>query len=66
MGIYRVAARSAGPEFAQFLTRHISDTVKNCDSKQMSEQLELNIGKDLQFRAASAPAPRWPGSLIRQ
>ena len=43
------AARSAAPEFAQFLTRHISDTVKNWDSKEMSEQIELNIGKDLQF-----------------
>jgi uncharacterized membrane-anchored protein YjiN (DUF445 family) len=43
------AARSAAPEFAQFLTRHIADTVKNWDSKEMSEQVELNIGKDLQF-----------------
>ncbi|HEY0488457.1 MAG TPA: DUF445 family protein [Telluria sp.] len=43
------AARSAGPEFAQFLTRHIADTVKNWDSREMSEQVELNIGKDLQF-----------------
>ena len=43
------AARSAAPEFAQFLTRHISDTVRNWDSKEMSEQIELNIGKDLQF-----------------
>jgi uncharacterized membrane-anchored protein YjiN (DUF445 family) len=43
------AARSAAPEFAGFLTRHISDTVKNWDSKEMSEQIELNIGKDLQF-----------------
>jgi uncharacterized membrane-anchored protein YjiN (DUF445 family) len=43
------AARSAAPEFAQFLTRHISDTVKNWDSREMSEQIELNIGKDLQF-----------------
>jgi uncharacterized membrane-anchored protein YjiN (DUF445 family) len=43
------AARSAAPEFAEFLTRHISDTVKNWDSKEMSEQIEVNIGKDLQF-----------------
>ncbi|MGZ8288172.1 MAG: DUF445 domain-containing protein [Telluria sp.] len=43
------AARSAGPEVAGFLTRHIADTVKNWDSRQMSEQIELNIGKDLQF-----------------
>ncbi|MBZ2207689.1 DUF445 domain-containing protein [Massilia soli] len=43
------AARGAGPEFAQFLTRHIADTVKNWDSGDMSAQVELNIGKDLQF-----------------
>jgi uncharacterized membrane-anchored protein YjiN (DUF445 family) len=43
------AARSAAPDFAQFLTRHISDTVRNWDSKEMSQQIELNIGKDLQF-----------------
>ena len=43
------AARGAGPEFAQFLTKHIADTVKNWDSRDMSAQVELNIGKDLQF-----------------
>ncbi|MEK0166316.1 DUF445 domain-containing protein [Pseudescherichia vulneris] len=43
------AARSVAPEFAQFLTRHISDTVKSWDAKEMSQQIELNIGKDLQF-----------------
>lgn len=37
------------PEFANFLTRHISDTVKSWDSRDMSRQIELNIGKDLQF-----------------
>jgi uncharacterized membrane-anchored protein YjiN (DUF445 family) len=44
-----LASRSAAPEFAIFLTRHIADTVKNWDSREMSEQIELNIGKDLQF-----------------
>jgi uncharacterized membrane-anchored protein YjiN (DUF445 family) len=44
-----LAARGAAPEFAGFLTRHIADTVKNWDSRQMSEQVELNIGKDLQY-----------------
>ncbi|MFL6675599.1 MAG: DUF445 domain-containing protein [Massilia sp.] len=44
-----LAARSAAPEFAGFLTRHIADTVRNWDSREMSEQIELNIGKDLQF-----------------
>lgn len=43
------AARRAAPEFALFLTRHISDTVKGWDAKEMSRQIELNIGKDLQF-----------------
>jgi uncharacterized membrane-anchored protein YjiN (DUF445 family) len=43
------ASRGAAPEFAAFLTRHIADTVKNWDSREMSEQIELNIGKDLQY-----------------
>ncbi|MGV7091908.1 DUF445 domain-containing protein [Siccibacter turicensis] len=43
------AARNVAPEFAAFLTRHISDTVKSWDAKDMSQQIELNIGKDLQF-----------------
>lgn len=43
------AARSVAPEFAAFLTRHISDTVKGWDARDMSRQVELNIGKDLQF-----------------
>jgi uncharacterized membrane-anchored protein YjiN (DUF445 family) len=44
-----LAARGAAPEFAGFLTSHIADTVKNWDSREMSEQIELNIGKDLQY-----------------
>jgi uncharacterized membrane-anchored protein YjiN (DUF445 family) len=43
------AARARAPDFAQFLTRHISDTVKSWDSREMSSQIELNIGKDLQY-----------------
>jgi len=43
------APRAAAPKFAVFLPRHIADTVKNWDSAEMSEQIELNIGKDLQF-----------------
>lgn len=43
------AVRGAAPEFAQFLTRHIADTVKRWDSAEMAAQVELNIGKDLQF-----------------
>ncbi|NIF22573.1 DUF445 domain-containing protein [Candidatus Pantoea multigeneris] len=43
------AARSAAPDFSAFLTRHISDTVKSWDARDMSRQIELNIGRDLQF-----------------
>ena len=43
------AAKKVAPEFATFLTRHISDTVKSWDAREMSQQIELNIGKDLQF-----------------
>lgn len=42
------AASSVAPEFSAFLSRHISDTVKSWDAKDMSHQVELNIGKDLQ------------------
>lgn len=42
-------ARKVAPDFAAFLTRHISDTVKGWDPRDMSRQIELNIGKDLQF-----------------
>lgn len=43
------AAHRVAPEFSAFLTRHISDTVKSWDPRDMSQQIELNIGKDLQF-----------------
>ncbi|KAF1026797.1 MAG: hypothetical protein GAK40_01189 [Burkholderia plantarii] len=42
------AAAEMAPEFAEFLTRHIRDTVSNWDTQEMSRQIELNIGKDLQ------------------
>lgn len=42
-------ARNVAPDFAAFLTRHISDTVQRWDAQEMSQQTELNIGKDLQF-----------------
>ncbi|MDQ9786505.1 DUF445 family protein, partial [Serratia marcescens] len=42
-------ATRVAPDFAAFLTRHISDTVKSWDARDMSRQIELNIGKDLQF-----------------
>ncbi len=43
------AASTVAPDFAAFLTRHISDTVKSWDARDMSRQIEVNIGKDLQF-----------------
>ena len=43
------AARGVAPEFAGFLTRHIADTVKQWDNREMSAQIELNIGRDLQY-----------------
>ncbi|UXY10370.1 DUF445 domain-containing protein [Kosakonia sp. ML.JS2a] len=43
------AAHRVAPGFAAFLTGHISDTVKSWDAHDMSRQVELNIGKDLQF-----------------
>lgn len=43
------AARGVAPEFAGFLTRHIADTVKQWDNREMSALIELNIGKDLQY-----------------
>ena len=39
------AAHRVAPEFAAFLTRHISDTVKSWDARDMSRQIELNIGE---------------------
>ncbi|WP_241622387.1 DUF445 domain-containing protein [Rosenbergiella australiborealis] len=41
--------RTIGPESARFLTRHISDTIKGWDDKLLVDQIEMNIGKDLQF-----------------
>ena len=43
------SARSMAPDFSQFLTKHIRDTIKNWDAHEMSHQIEINIGKDLQF-----------------
>ncbi|RYF88351.1 MAG: DUF445 domain-containing protein, partial [Caulobacteraceae bacterium] len=43
------AAEKMAPDFARFLTTHIRDTVKNWDAADMSQQIELNIGRDLQW-----------------
>jgi uncharacterized membrane-anchored protein YjiN (DUF445 family) len=42
------AANRLAPEFAQFLTSHVRDTVRQWDGREMADQIELNIGKDLQ------------------
>jgi len=42
------AARSAAPEFAEFLTRHIRETVHQWDARQMAHQVELALGPRLQ------------------
>lgn len=43
------AATRLAPEFAEFLTRHVRDTVREWDGREMADQIELNIGKDLQY-----------------
>ena len=45
----RDAARSMAPDFAEFITRHISNTIRSWDARDMSRQIELNVGKDLQY-----------------
>jgi uncharacterized membrane-anchored protein YjiN (DUF445 family) len=42
------AATRLAPEFAEFLTRHVRDTVRAWDGREMADQIEVNIGKDLQ------------------
>lgn len=42
------AAKYMAPELAQFLTAHIRDTINTWNEKDMAEQVELNIGRDLQ------------------
>ena len=42
-------ARKMAPDLAQSITSHISGTVKSWDDTEMSREIELSIGKDLQF-----------------
>ncbi len=37
------------PDFADFLTGHIRETIRKWDAEQLSDQIELGIGADLQF-----------------
>ncbi|MEG0921251.1 MAG: DUF445 domain-containing protein [Comamonas sp.] len=41
--------RDLSPEIAQFFGTHIADTVKRWDAKELSDLIEWNIGRDLQF-----------------
>lgn len=42
------AGKYMAPELADFLTKHIEDTINSWDENDMAEQIELNIGRDLQ------------------
>ncbi len=45
----REAAQTMAPDFADFITQHISKTVRSWDAADMSRLIELNVGKDLQY-----------------
>jgi uncharacterized membrane-anchored protein YjiN (DUF445 family) len=45
----REAATRMAPEFADFITRHIASTIRGWDAREMSRQIELHVGKDLQY-----------------
>lgn len=42
-------ATALAPDVSQFLARHIADTVRRWDARQLSELIEAHIGKDLQY-----------------
>ncbi|KWO83980.1 hypothetical protein WM32_21265 [Burkholderia ubonensis] len=73
------AVYEMAPDIADFLMRHIRDTVRNWDAREMSRQIELNIGKDLQYIRINGTlvggliglglylvslAPRWAGGWL--
>jgi len=37
------------PDVSQFIAQHIEDTVRRWDTEEMTQLIELNIGKDLQY-----------------
>lgn len=41
--------QSLAPDVSQFFAQHIEDTVRRWDTEQMTQIIELNIGKDLQY-----------------
>ena len=44
-----VWVQGLAPEVSQFVAQHIEDTVQRWDAQEMSQLIELNIGKDLQY-----------------
>ena len=44
-----VWVQGLAPEVSQFVAQHIQDTVQRWDAQEMSQLIELNIGKDLQY-----------------
>jgi len=42
-------AQALAPDVAQFIARHISETVQRWDARELSDLVEQHIGKDLQF-----------------
>lgn len=45
----REAAIRMAPEFADFITHHIASTIRGWDAREMSRQIELHVGRDLQY-----------------
>lgn len=54
-------ASAAAPHFAAFLTKHIRQTIYRWNEAEMSQQIELSIGPDLQYIRLSGTAV---GALI--
>ena len=37
------------PDVSAFIAQHIEDTVRRWDTEEMTDLIEVNIGKDLQY-----------------
>lgn len=48
-GFFEDLVRASGPDLARALTGHISKTVRDWDTRQTAQVIELKIGKDLQW-----------------
>ena len=42
-------AQGLAPDVSAFIAQHIEDTVRRWDTEEMTQLIELNIGKDLQY-----------------